>query len=62
MTPAILERFELIVEIAGRLSRKARKIDVLGAFALSAVTGRGRACKGSRRHGVGRALRFLGKR
>jgi len=58
--PAVFERFQLIVEIAGRFAGEAREIYVLRSLALRTMTRS--ACKSSRRHGVGRLLGYLGKR
>ena len=55
--PAVRERHELIVEIAGGLARKPREIDVAGALALRAMTGR--AGQHARSHRIGRAFLTL---
>jgi hypothetical protein len=52
--PAAAEGEELIVEVAGRLAGKTRKIDVAGAFTLVAMTGR--AGFHPRRHGIRRLV------
>jgi hypothetical protein len=52
--PAAAEGEQLVVEVTGRLARKAREIDVAGTFALVAVTGRARLHP--RRHGIRRLV------